>query len=171
MEDSSLEPDCGGEERTQGSSWSHGGDPKAVQEGDPAPGLGRASQKTAVNEGIPWEGERPHLQAGATHDEEQDLAVDQRSPQADSTDRSRSVTYHEADVLDLPDAHVNALPLVDGQADVEQVVLVSHAADLHEGQEVTVIVTALRLQGLEKWHRMLWSALDGLPPWEGSAKR
>lgn len=60
------------------------------------------------------------------------------------------LTHHEADVLDLPDAHVDALPVVDGQADVDEVVLVCHAANLHEGQEVAVVVPALGLHGLHK---------------------
>lgn len=59
-------------------------------------------------------------------------------------------THHEADVLDLADAHVDALPVVDGQADVDEVVLVRHAANLHEGQEVAVVVTALGLHGLQE---------------------
>lgn len=65
-------------------------------------------------------------------------------------DRSKRDTYHEADVLDFPNAHVNALPLVHGETDVDEVVLVGHAANLHEGEEVAVVVTAFRLQCLAK---------------------
>lgn len=63
---------------------------------------------------------------------------------------SEADTYHQADVLDLPNAHIDAFPLVHGQTDVDEVVLVSHAADLHEGEEVAVVVTAFGLQGLTK---------------------
>ena len=59
-------------------------------------------------------------------------------------------THHQLDVFDLPDANVDLLALVHGQADVEQVVLVGHAAQLHEGQEVTVVVAALVLIVLEE---------------------
>lgn len=73
---------------------------------------------------------------------------------------SQADTHHEADVLDFPNAHINAFPLVHGQTDVDEVVLVSHAADLHEGKEVAVVVTAFGLQGLAKGHQVarLWSA-------------
>lgn len=60
-----------------------------------------------------------------------------------------TATHHQPDVFDLPDAHVDLLALVDGQADVEQVVLVGHAAHLHEGQQVALVVAALVLVGLE----------------------
>lgn len=68
-------------------------------------------------------------------------------------DRSKRDTYHEADVLDFPNAHVNALPLVHRETDVDEVVLVGHTAYLHEGEEVAVVVTAFRLQRLAKGHR------------------
>jgi len=85
------------------------------------------------------------------------------SPWTEVTDRSKTDTYHEADILDFSNAHVNALPLVHGQTDVDEVVLVSHAADLHEGKEVTVVVTAFGVQGLAKGHRAARqrSASDG----------
>lgn len=69
------------------------------------------------------------------------------------TDSGQTDTHHKADILDFPNAHVDALPLVHRQADVDEVVFVSHAADLHEGKEVTVIVTAFRFQSLQKGHR------------------
>ena len=72
---------------------------------------------------------------------------------ADITDRSKTDTHHEADILDFPNAHVNALPLIHRETDVDEVVFVGHAADLHEGKEVTVVVTAFRLQRLAKGHR------------------
>ena len=58
-------------------------------------------------------------------------------------------TDHQLDVLDLPNAHVDLLAFVHGQADVEQVVLVGHTAHLHEGQQLTLVVAALVLVVLQ----------------------
>lgn len=57
--------------------------------------------------------------------------------------------YNKSDVFDFPDPHVDLLAVVYREADVEEIVLVGHAADLHEGQEVTVVVTTLVIHGLE----------------------
>lgn len=57
--------------------------------------------------------------------------------------------HHQTDVLDLTDAHVDLLAFADRQADVEQVVLVGHVAQLHEGQQVTLIVAPLVLIRLQ----------------------
>lgn len=83
-------------------------------------------------------------------DQREDRERSCSTPRADITDRSKTDTYHQADILDFPNAHVNALPLIHRQTDVDEVVFVGHAADLHEGKEVTVVVTAFRLQGLER---------------------
>lgn len=119
---------------------------------------------------------RAHFQAEATHGEEQDSCCGSgrrtrqglRVPRPVAAPRgavplrrgSEADTYHQADVLDLPNAHIDAFPLVHGQTDVDEVVLVSHAADLHEGEEVAVVVTAFGLQGLAKGHKAArpWSA-------------
>lgn len=89
-------------------------------------------------------------------------------------ERSKTDTYHKADILDFANAHINAFPLVHRETDVNEVVFVGHAANLHEGKEVTVVVTAFGLQGLAKRHRAAkrQSASEGPahPPRCGSAK-
>lgn len=57
--------------------------------------------------------------------------------------------YNKSDVFDFSDPHVDLLAHVDGQADVEEVVFVGHAAHLHEGQEVTLVAAALVVHDLE----------------------
>lgn len=100
--------------------------------------------RRAGKEGIPREGRQCHCRQRSSGQELQQPGHTSWVAE-DGQD-----THHEADVLDLADAHVDALPVVDGQADVDEVVLVCHAADLHEGQEVAVVVTALGLHSLQK---------------------
>lgn len=59
-------------------------------------------------------------------------------------------TYNKANVSNLSDSHIDLLPLIDRQADVEEVVLVGHAPHFHERHQVAVIVTAIIIMGLEK---------------------
>lgn len=58
-------------------------------------------------------------------------------------------TYNKTNVFDFSDPHIDLLTLVDRQADVEKIVLMGHAANLHEGKQVTLVVTSLVLVGLE----------------------
>lgn len=57
--------------------------------------------------------------------------------------------YNKVDVFDFSDPHVDLLAVVYGEPDVEKIVFVGHTADLHEGQEVTIVATALVIHGLE----------------------
>lgn len=67
--------------------------------------------------------------------------------------------HDKSDVLDFSDAHVNLLAVVYRKADVEEVVLVGHAADLHEGQEVALVATTLVVHGLQEAQRdTVWSS-------------
>lgn len=71
---------------------------------------------------------------------------------ADATVRCRkeqTSAYNKSDVFDFSDPHVDLLALVYREADVEKIVFVGHTADLHEGQEVTVVATTLVIHGLE----------------------
>lgn len=72
-------------------------------------------------------------------------------------------TNHQTDVLDLSNAHVDLIAFVDGQADVEQVVLVGHVAQFHEGQQVTLVVATLVLMRLQDTARDDYYASDGTP--------
>lgn len=58
-------------------------------------------------------------------------------------------TYNKTNVFDFSNPHIDLLTLIDRQADVEKIVLMGHAANLHEGQQVTLIVTSLVFVGLE----------------------
>lgn len=58
--------------------------------------------------------------------------------------------YNNLDVFDFSNPHVDLFTLIDWEAEVEQVVFVRHAADLHQGQEVTFIVAPLILGSLRK---------------------
>lgn len=62
--------------------------------------------------------------------------------------QSKRQTYNETNVFDFSDPHVDLLPLIDRQPDVEEIVLVGHTADLHEREWVTLVVTSLILKGL-----------------------
>lgn len=62
--------------------------------------------------------------------------------------QSKRQTYNETNVFDFSDPHVDLLPLINRQPDVEEIVLVGHAADLHEREWVTLVVTSLILKGL-----------------------
>ncbi len=42
-------------------------------------------------------------------------------------------TYNQTNVFDFPNPHIDLLTLMDRQANVEKIVLMGHAADLHEG--------------------------------------
>ena len=72
-------------------------------------------------------------------------------------------TNHQTDVLDLPNAHVDLIAFADGQADVEQVVLVGHIAQFHEGQQVTLVVATLVLIRLQGTARDDLDTSDGTP--------
>lgn len=59
-------------------------------------------------------------------------------------------TYNKTNIFDFSNPHIDLLALINRQTDVEKIVLMGHAANLHEGQKVTLIVTSLILKGLEK---------------------
>ncbi len=68
-------------------------------------------------------------------------------------------TYNKTNVFDFSDPHIDLLTLVNRQADVEKIVLMGHAANLHEGQQVTLIVTSLVFVGLENTQQHTISGL------------
>lgn len=57
-------------------------------------------------------------------------------------------TYNKTNIFDFSNPHIDFLALIDRQADVEEIILMGHASNLHEGQEITLIVTSLILKGL-----------------------
>lgn len=59
-------------------------------------------------------------------------------------------TYNNLDVFDFSNPHIDLFTLINWEADVEQVIFVRHAANFHEGQEVTFIVASLILRSLQK---------------------
>lgn len=69
-------------------------------------------------------------------------------------------TYNKTNVSDFSNPHVDLLTLVDRQTDVEKIILMGHAANLHEGQQVTLIVTSLILKGLENTQQHTVSGLQ-----------
>lgn len=58
-------------------------------------------------------------------------------------------TYNKTNVFYFSDPYVDLLALIYRQADVEKIVLMAHATNFHEGQQVTLIVTSLILKGLK----------------------
>lgn len=70
------------------------------------------------------------------------------------------LTYNKTNVSDFSNPHVDLLTLVDRQTDVEKIILMGHAANLHEGQQVTLIVTSLILKGLENTQQHTVSGLQ-----------
>lgn len=68
---------------------------------------------------------------------------------SDTQGLSEKPTYNKTNVFDFSDPHIDLLTLVHRQADVEKIVLMGHAADLHEWQQVTLVVTSLILKSLE----------------------
>lgn len=66
-------------------------------------------------------------------------------------------TYNKTNVLDFSNPHIDVLAFVDRQANVEKIVLMGHTANLHEGQQVTFIVTPFILRGLDSKHQHLVS--------------
>lgn len=59
-------------------------------------------------------------------------------------------TYNKTDVFDFSNPHIDLLTLINRQADVKKIELMGHGANLHEGQNVALIVTSLIVQSLEK---------------------
>lgn len=59
-------------------------------------------------------------------------------------------TYNKTNVFDFSNPNIDLLTLINRQADVEKIVLMGHAANLHKGQQVTLIVSSLILISLEK---------------------
>lgn len=59
-------------------------------------------------------------------------------------------TYNNLDVFNFSNSHIDLFTFIDWEADVEQVIFVCHTADLHQGQEVTFIVTSLIGASLRK---------------------
>lgn len=57
-------------------------------------------------------------------------------------------TYNKSNVSDFSNPHIDLLTLIYRQADVQEIVFVCHAADLHEGQNVTLIVSSLVIKSL-----------------------
>lgn len=73
--------------------------------------------------------------------------------------RKEQMSAHDkSDVLDFSDPHVDLLAVVYRKADVEEIVLVGHAADLHEGQEVALVATTLVVHGLQGAQRDIVSS-------------
>lgn len=90
----------------------------------------------------------------------QNHAVVNREPTlARATKKEQTSAYNKSDVFDFSDPHVDLLALVYREADVEKIVFVGHAADLHEGQQVTVVATTLVVHGLEGAQRDMESCI------------
>lgn len=65
-------------------------------------------------------------------------------------------THNETNVFDFTNPHVDLLALIDGQTNVEKIVFMGHAANFHEGQQVTFIVTSLVLITLKITRQNIW---------------
>lgn len=63
-------------------------------------------------------------------------------------------TYHQLNILYFPNPDVDFLLLIHRQPDVQKVVLMSYRPDFHERKDITFIVTALVLWGLEEEQRV-----------------
>lgn len=59
-------------------------------------------------------------------------------------------TYNKTNVFDFSNPNIDLLALINRQADVEKIVFMGHAANLHKGQQVTLIVSSLILISLKK---------------------
>lgn len=62
-------------------------------------------------------------------------------------------THHQPNIFYLPNPNVDFLLFIHRQPDVQKVVLMSHRPDFHERKDITFIVPALVLWGLEEEQR------------------